>query len=125
MDIDRTVFGYNFNKPRGEEEELDDITSKLWTPQVVQGGKTGGWEPPQPPSKTWLRDMEIGTIFFAKDQGAPHPLAEEYTVIEFTESKNTTKLNFDDHRGQGNLWVDTSEFEKRFKLLDILGTKLD
>lgn len=111
------------NEAEKDEEELEETTPKLWTPRVITGGKDGGFEPPQPPGKTWLHDMEVGTVFFTKDQGAPHPLAEEYTVQEFTPSRNTTRLVYDDHRGQGQVWVDTVEFEKRFKLLDVLRVK--
>ncbi len=105
------------------EEDMEDNKPKLWTPQVIQGGKTGG-EPPRPPSKTWLRELPIGTIFFAKDQTAPHPLAEEYVLKDFTESKNTALLNYSDHRGDGRCWVCVEDFEKRFKLLDIMGISI-
>lgn len=32
-----------------------------WVPRVIRGGKDG--DPPDPPAKNWLEELEIGTVF--------------------------------------------------------------
>ena len=87
--------------------------------RLVAGFKDGDGETP---ITNWLLRLPVGTQFFAHDKNPQTPLAEEYVIL--TKTKTAVCLHYDDHRGQGNIWVNAELFIK-FKIFDETIGKVD
>lgn len=96
-----------------EEKELEEFKETKYPHlRLAAGFKDGDGEVP---TDNWLLNMKIGTVFFAHDKNAQTPLVEEYLVVE--KYKTAVHLKFDDHRGNGLVWVNAELFVK-FKVFD-------
>ena len=105
------------NKEMEEETQFKD--TKYPHLRLATGFKDGDGETP---TGNWLLDMEIGTVFFAHEKNSQNPLVEEYVLVEKT--KTAVHLKFDDHRGNGLVWVNAELFI-RFKVFDEVIGKMD
>lgn len=95
-----------------EEKELEFKETKHPHLRLAAGFKDGDGEVP---TDNWLLNLKRGTVFFAHDKNAQSPLVEEYILIE--KAKTSVQLKFDDHRGNGLVWVNAELFV-RFKVFD-------
>ena len=78
-----------------------------WKPRVITGFKDGDGETP---ITNWLLLLKKGTIFLAMNKIHPDILLEYKITHQFDEA---VRLQFDDHRGIGEIWVEPELFVKK------------
>jgi len=97
-------------KTQNEEENKDlDEPHVGWekTARVVSGFKDGDGEVP---TNNWLLNLKKGTIFLVMNKVNSDLLCEYKLAHKFP---NAVRLQYDDHRGIGEIWVEPELFVKK------------
>jgi hypothetical protein len=100
-------------EPNKEMEEEQHKQPRL---RLVPGFKDGDGETPV---TNWLLAMEKGTCFLARKKTIVEPFQEEYCVA--AKGERSVHLYYEDHRGQGFIWVNAEVFTKMYICDEILG----
>lgn len=91
-----------------EENKLEEDKPHVgWKPRIVTGFKDGDGEVP---ITNWLLLLKKGTVFLAMNKINPDLLCEYKLAHKFSHA---VRLQYDDHRGIGEIWVEPELFVKK------------
>lgn len=95
------------------------VTEKLWTPQVITGGK----EPPMITGENWLISLDIGDVFLVKKRncspGTPEALLLALYELEWKKGKAVRLKNPETQ--DPSMFFDSTEFCRMFDKFEQMG----